>query len=91
MRLTTLRIDGVTYQASERPESLFEKTLAVGVPKTGTLAFELPESVDGGSAVLSLGMRSDTRLDSLLEYTFDLGAVDVTSDGEMIPTGWSAP
>lgn len=89
--LATLWIDGVTYQASERPKSLFERPLAVGVAKTGSLAFELPESVDGGSAVLSLGMRSDTRLDSLLEYSFDLGAVDVTSDGDLIPTDWSAP
>jgi hypothetical protein len=89
--LATLRIDGVTYQASERPESLFEQSLAVGIPKTGSLAFELPESVNGGTAVLSLGMSSDTRLDSLLEYSFDLGAIEVASDGELIPTGWSAP
>jgi hypothetical protein len=89
--LATLRIDGVTYQASERPESLFEQTLAVGIPKTGTLAFELAESVTGGTAVLNLGLRSDTRLDSLLEYSFDLETVDVTSEGDLIPTGWSAP
>lgn len=89
--LATLEIGGTTYQASERPESLFEASLAAGISTSGSLAFELPASVTGGAAVLRLGQRSDPRLDSQLEYSFDLADLEGTADAELLATGWSRP
>lgn len=87
--LATLQVGGATYQASERPESLFERPLYAGLPQSGSLAFELPAAAVGGTAVLHLGLHSDPRLDTLMEAEFDLGPLPVESDVEMIPTGWS--
>lgn len=89
--LATVQIDGVTYRASERPDSILETRLAVDIPRIGSLAFELPASLAAGDAVLRLALRTDTRLDSVLEFPLDLDDVDVETDAELIATGWSNP
>lgn len=90
LRLATLEIGGLTFRASERPESIFETSLSVGIPRTGSIAFELPESVHGGTGVLRLALNSDTRLDSVIVLDADLGEIDVEPAVELLPTDWSS-
>lgn len=91
LRLATLTIDGAIYQASERPASFFEQSLAVGIPRSGSLAFELPANISGGSATLTLGLTTDPRLDSVLTYDFDLAGLELRPTTELNATGWTTP
>lgn len=74
LQLSTLTFpDGTVYSASERPDSLRSAALIAGVPRSGALAFELPADLPGDSAVLTVGLTSDARLDSVitLQVHFD--------------------
>ncbi|WP_285137373.1 hypothetical protein [Microbacterium sp. lyk4-40-TSB-66] len=86
-----LMVDGVAYRASERPASIFRQPLAVGVPRSGSLAFELPAAAVDRTGSLTLGLSDDTRLDSLVEVPIDLGSLTRQADVELTPTGWATP
>lgn len=90
LRLATLDIDGTTFRASERPASLFEQALAVGIPRSGSIAFELPSGTTG-IATLRLGVNSDPRLDSVIVLTVDLADVAVDSEVELATSDWTNP
>ncbi|WP_020096937.1 hypothetical protein [Microbacterium sp. 11MF] len=84
--LATLLIDGDTYRASERPVSLLGKALQVGVPKTGSVAFELPAGMRDGTAVIRFTVSDrDWRLDSVVEFTVDLGSLRWDDERELAP------
>lgn len=87
----TLDLDGRTYSASERPDSLRSAPLSVGIPRSGSLAFELPDSAAGGDAVLRLGLDADERLDSVIVLELDLADIEVDNETALVETGWSAP
>ncbi|SFS13554.1 hypothetical protein SAMN04487846_2719 [Microbacterium sp. cf046] len=89
LTLATLEIDGRTFGASERPESLLRASLAVGIPRSGSVAFELPADVQGGHGVLTFGLDTDPRLDSIIVLDIDLDDIDIDADAELRPTGWS--
>ena len=89
LSLATLEVDGRTYSASERPESLRRGSLSVGIPRSGSLAFELADDVEPAGAVLTFGLDTDPRLDSLIVVPIDLREIEVTSDAELQPTEWS--
>ncbi|HYI52296.1 MAG TPA: hypothetical protein VEX42_12075 [Microbacterium sp.] len=91
LTLATLQVDGRTFRASERPESLLRGGLSVGIPLSGSVAFELPEGLDGGHAMLTFGLDTDPRLDSLLVADIDLGAIELDREAELQPTDWSTP
>ena len=82
-------VDGATYRASERPESFFESALSVDIPRTGSIAFELPESLADASGVLQLALDGETRLDSLVEVPLDLGGLGSTTEVELLREGWA--
>ncbi len=86
-----LMVDGVVYRASERPSSIYRQPLAVGIPRSGSLAFELPAAVTGRTGSLTLGLSDETRLDSLVEVPIDLGALTREPDVELTRTGWTNP
>jgi hypothetical protein len=86
-----LIVDGVAYRASERPASIYRQQLAVGIPRSGSLAFELPAAVADRTGSLTLGLSDETRLDSLVEVPIDLGALTRETDVELSPTGWTTP
>lgn len=71
----TLTVGDRTFTASERPDSFASAPLAVGIPRSGSLAFELPPDLDEGEALLTLGLRADPRLDSVIELPLDLAAL----------------
>lgn len=91
LTLVTLEVDGRTFRASERPESLLRGGLSVGIPLSGSVAFELPEELDSGEAILTFGLDTDPRLDSLLVLDIDLAAIDVAREARLRPTEWSSP
>ncbi|MFC9984173.1 hypothetical protein ACFU0W_13745 [Microbacterium keratanolyticum] len=90
LRGVTLQIGDLTFRASERMESFFGQRLVAGVPRSGSVAFELPEGALTGTAVLSLSTGSDTRGDSVIQVPIDLDALPVAADAELLPNGWSA-
>lgn len=90
LTLATLEIDGRTFSASERPDSLLRGPLAVGIPRSGSVAFELADDVDSGEAVVTFGLDTDPRLDSLIVLRVDLGAIEVEPDAALRTTEWSA-
>jgi hypothetical protein len=90
LTLATLEIGGRTFRASERPDSLLSGPLSVGVPRSGSVAFELADDVDSGEAVLTFGLDTDPRLDSLIVLRVDVGAIDVEADAALRATEWSA-
>ncbi len=90
LALATLEVDGRTFRASERPESLLRGSLSVGIPQSGSLAFELPDGVTGGSGMLRLGVAPDPRLDSVITLAIDLDDVPVERAAELQPTEWSS-
>jgi hypothetical protein len=87
----TLELDGRSFRASERPESLLRAALAVGIPRSGSLAFELPAAPGGGAGELRLGVSTDERLDSVIVVPVDLDDAPVEPQAELQPTGWSTP
>jgi hypothetical protein len=84
-----LVVDGITYRASERPDSLLQAVLATGIPRAGSLAFELPDAAALGRGVLILGLDDDTRLDSVVEVAIDLGSVPREGEVELLRDGWA--
>jgi hypothetical protein len=87
----TLEIDGLTYRASERPNSLFGASLSVDIARAGSLAFELPDELAGKTGVLRLSQSEETRLDSLIELPIDLASIDRETEVELLPTEWATP
>lgn len=89
LRLATLTIGERTYSASERPDSLYLGSVAVGIPRSGSLAFELPADLDEGSATLTLGLWGDPRLDSVIELSVDVGTLPHPPSLELHETEWT--
>ena len=83
-------VDGVAYRASERPDSFFESALSVGIARTGSIAFELPENLSERTGVLHLALDDETRLDSLVEVPLDLAALERDAEVELLPDGWAS-
>ncbi|MCH1881671.1 DUF4352 domain-containing protein [Agrococcus sp. ARC_14] len=88
LSLAELDLGDRRISASERPESLLDVGLAVGVPQRGALAFELPEGALAGPATLRLGRSSDPRVDSLVELRIDLTSLEHVDELELQESGW---
>lgn len=92
MNLATLRLDdGRLYEASTRPESLYRHALTAGIPRTGSIAFELPAALEARTATLRLGLNGDDRLDSVIEIEVPLTSLEVAVEERLVPTGWANP
>lgn len=84
-----LVFDDAAYRASERPASLLRTGLTPGIPREGSLGFELPPDVVRGTATLELGVSDDPRLDSLVTLPIDLRALEPADEVELLATGWA--
>lgn len=91
LRHAALVVNGLTYRASERPASLLGSEIAVGIPRTGSIAFELPPELVRAEARLELALSGDVRLDSVVEVTLDLASVTPQPEVELRPSEWGAP
>jgi hypothetical protein len=79
-------LDGSEYRATERTPSVLDVRLNPGIPRHGSLAFELPALT--GAGVLHLSTSSDTRMDSVLEIPIDLDALTPLSETEIVEPEW---
>ncbi|MBN9158848.1 MULTISPECIES: hypothetical protein [unclassified Microbacterium] len=85
-------IDGKTYTASNRPDTLFtllQNSLVPGVPRAGAIVFELPGSLTSGTGELAFSVSSDVRADSQIRVPIDLAEVPTTDSVELPRVGWS--
>lgn len=89
LRTVELAIDGRTFSASERPDSLFKESLNAGIARTGSVAFELPADLDAGTGILTFGLFTDARLDSVIELSVDLTDVAVQQEVALAATDWA--
>ncbi|MGM7698871.1 hypothetical protein [Microbacterium sp. A84] len=79
-------LDGREYRATERAPSMLNVRLNPGVPRHGSVAFELPELA--GTGVLKLSLSTDTRMDSVLEIPIDLDEISPLSEAQVIGPEW---
>ena len=93
IELATLEADGQIFQASERPgRSLVGARLHVGTDTVGMLAFELPERVRGGDAVLRLSPTvASPRLDDLVVLPLPLDGLPSEGNIDIEDPQWGAP
>lgn len=88
----TLQIGDRTFAATERADgSLYQQGLTAGVPRSGSLAFELPADLEAGTGVLRLATLSDVRLDSVVEVTVPLSEIERSAEAELRPREWARP
>ncbi|MFC0673056.1 hypothetical protein [Brachybacterium hainanense] len=89
LALAELRVDGRTYSVTDRTEGIAGTALVDGVPRAGSLAFELPEQQRGGAATLRLSGAADVRSDAVIEVPLDLGALPREQSLALTPAGWA--
>lgn len=84
-----------TFTASERPASMLRAfPLVPGVPRSGSLAFELPNDLltDGeltGTATLRLGSTPLSSLRPVIEIALDLASIPLQSQVTVAEPGWT--
>ncbi|MBD3940661.1 hypothetical protein IF188_02980 [Microbacterium sp. NEAU-LLC] len=92
LRSAQLRIDGKQFDASERPKSFYRGALHVGVPQSGSLAFELPADLRAGEGRIELALNGvNPELDSMIVLTIDLADVPAVDETDLLTTGWTNP
>ena len=63
--------------------------LVTGVPRHGSIAFELPEGALKGPATLVFASEYVTSADGVIEITVDLDDVAVQNEVVLDPIGWA--
>jgi len=84
-----LTIGDRIFGATERGETFFRQRLVTGVPRSGSLAFELPDEALKGTATLRLSIPSDVRYDGVIEIPIALEDVPVEESIVLSETGWT--
>ncbi|MEV4776104.1 hypothetical protein [Microbacterium sp. LWH12-1.2] len=89
LRVATLTIGERTFSATERGTTFYRQGLVTGVPRSGSLAFELPDDALSGDATLRLGATGNPVLDGVIEMRIDLEALPVESEVTLQENGWA--
>ncbi|MCT1476810.1 DUF4352 domain-containing protein [Microbacterium sp. p3-SID336] len=93
LRLAELAVGDRTFSATERGATFFQQALVTGVPRAGTLAFELPDDVTDERATLRLGVPgaggSEVLLDGVIELPIDLTELPVDAEVLLDENGWA--
>ena len=93
LRLAELTVGDHTFRATERGTTFFQQALVTGVPRAGSLAFELPDDVAGEHATLRLGVPgaggSEVLLDGVIELPIDLAELPVDAEVLLDENGWA--
>ncbi len=89
LQLAQLVIGDRIFHATERGTTLYEQRLFTGVPRSGSLAFELPEEVVGGAATLRLSTADDPLLDGIIEMPLQLDEIPVETEVVLDENGWA--
>lgn len=86
---TDLRLGDRRYSATERGDTAKNMVLVTGVPRHGSIAFELPEGALTGPATLVFATEYDTTADGVIEVSVDLDDVPMQNEVELDPVGWA--
>jgi len=91
--VTRLLIGDREFTATDRGATFAKQRLITGVPRAGSLAFELPADALTGTATLQLGSPSgavsDVPLDGMVVLTIDLDAISVENEVALLENGWA--
>lgn len=90
---STLLIGDKAFRGSDRLDyaGLEQWALVPGLPTAGTIVFEIPRELAAERAEIMLGVSSDSRLDSVITTTVDLGEVPSEAILTVVPAGRIAP
>lgn len=84
-----LRLGSRTFAATERGDSARGMPLITGVPRHGSVAFELPDGALSGPATLTFGADYTTAGDGVIDVVVDLDDVPLQDEAELDPIGWT--
>ncbi|MFE6997048.1 hypothetical protein ACFVAE_13870 [Microbacterium sp. NPDC057659] len=87
-----LRIGDATYKSTERGKTswLIDRTqLVTGIPKSGSLAFQIPADLLTETAVLELTDSSFSAYDSIISLELDLPELTVVNEKAIAPVDWT--
>ncbi|MFT4260413.1 hypothetical protein [Microbacterium sp.] len=91
--IAQLVIGDRTFSATDRGTTFARHRLVTGVPREGSLAFELPDDALTGTATLRLGLSTgapgETPLDDVITLSIDLDALTPTGSTTLLENGWA--
>lgn len=86
---SNLHLGDRTYSATERGESARNMVLVTGVPRHGSIAFEVPPESLKGTATLEFAVDYNTDADGVIEVVVDLDQVATQNEVTLDPEGWA--
>lgn len=93
LALVELTIGGRRFTATDRGTSFYEQHLITGVPRAGSIAFELPADALTGTGVLRLGLPTgppgEVLIDDVVELRIDLDELPVEAEVALDENGWA--
>ncbi|WP_188434789.1 hypothetical protein [Microbacterium murale] len=93
LSLAQLTIGERTFSATDRGTTFNRQRLVTGVPRAGSLAFELPATVADDRATLRLGVPSgaigEVLSDGVIDLPIDLGALSGETGVLLQENGWA--
>lgn len=89
LQLAQLVIGDRTFGATDRGTTFLNQRLVTGVPRSGSVAFELPEGAAAGAATLRLGTADEVLLDDVIELPLQLDEVAVETEVLLEENGWA--
>ena len=93
LRLAELTIGERTFSATDRGTTFLAQRLVTAVPRSGSLAFELPDDVVGDRATLRLGVPGsggfEVLRDGVIDLPIDLATLPVEAEVLLVENGWA--
>ncbi|UPL10062.1 DUF4352 domain-containing protein [Microbacterium sufflavum] len=93
LSLAQLTIGDRTFSATDRGTTFAQQRLVTGVPRAGSLAFELPDDVTDDRATLRLGVAGagigEVLLDGVVDLPLDLADLPVEAAILLDENGWA--
>lgn len=93
LTVAELTIGERTFSATDRGTTFLGQRLVTGVPRAGSLAFELPADVTDDVATLRLGVPTgppgEVLSDGVIDLSIALGALAVEREVVLHETGWA--
>jgi hypothetical protein len=88
LRTATLVVGDRTFTATERGTTFLNQALVTGVPRSGSLAFQLPDDAWTEHATLRLGLGTPV-LDGVIEMGIDLSDLPFEPEVSFEENGWA--
>ena len=90
LRYATLLADDLEYFATERLASAIEMPLVPGIPRSGSVAFEVAPDALKGTVAISFALDQITMLDSVIEVRVPVDEVRRVPEITLLPVDWAA-